>query len=193
MAYAIIPLDYITLLIYVNNSCCFALFCFIVGSDRIEILDEKENNMTRRTKCRTVDFLPETDSFVPEGRNQETTNEYVLKIEELEAMRLKDVEGLSQEECADKMNVSRQTFQKIIDSARKKVALALTKGAGIRISGGSFVTKKCKIQCMDCGHIYEPNFEDDKVTCPACDSRRIQCMQKHTHCMKLCWEDEASK
>ena len=61
MAYAIIPLDYITLLIYVNNSCCFALFCFIVGSDKIEILDEKENNMTRRTKCRTVDFLPETD------------------------------------------------------------------------------------------------------------------------------------
>ena len=148
--------------------------------------------MTRRMKCRTVDFLPETDSFLPEGKNKASVTEYILKIEELEAIRLKDVEGLSQEACADKMNVSRQTFQKIIDSARNKVALALTGGAGIRIAGGSFVTKKCKIQCMDCQHIYEPNFEDDKVTCPVCGSRRIQCMQKHTHCMKLCWEDEAN-
>ena len=171
----------------------FVLFSFIVVSVRIERVNEEEDHMTRRTKCRTVDFLPETDSFVPEGKSKEVASEYILKIEELEAMRLKDVEGLSQEECADKMNVSRQTFQKIIDTARNKVALALTQGAGIRISGGSFVTKKCKIQCLDCGHIYEPNFEDDKVTCPACDSRRIQCMQKHTHCMKLCWEDEVIK
>ncbi len=148
--------------------------------------------MTRRMKCRTVDFLPETDSFQPEGKSKESTNEYILKIEELEALRLKDVEGFSQEACAEKMHVSRQTFQKIIDTARNKVALALTKGAGIRITGGSFVTKKCKIQCTDCGHIYEPNFEDDKVTCPMCGSRRIQCMQKHTHCMKLCWEDETA-
>ncbi len=146
--------------------------------------------MTRRTKCRTVDFLPQTDSFLPEGKDGSTaTTEYVLKIEELEAMRLKDVEELSQEECAEKMNVSRQTFQKIIDSARKKVALALTGGAGIRIAGGSFVTKKCKIKCMSCGHIYEPGFEDDKVACPNCGSQKIQCMQKNTHCMKLCWED----
>lgn len=144
--------------------------------------------MTRRTKCRTVDFLPETDIFLPEGK-AEATCEYVLKIEELEAMRLKDVEGLSQEECAEKMNVSRQTFQKIIDSARNKVARALTGGASIRIAGGSFVTKRCKIMCADCGHTYEPSFEDDKLACPKCGSQKIRCMQKNTHCMKLCWED----
>ena len=146
--------------------------------------------MTRRMKCRTVDFLPATDSFLPEGKDRKTTSEYVLKIEELEAMRLKDVMGLSQEECAEKMNVSRQTFQKIIDTARNKVALALVEGTGIRIAGGSFITRKCKIMCMDCGYTYEPSFEDDKMACPQCGSRKIQCMQKNTHCMKLCWEDE---
>ena len=145
--------------------------------------------MTRRMKCRTVDFLPETDNFLPERKDNETKREYVLKIEELEAMRLKDVLGLSQNECAEKMNVSRQTFQKIIDSARNKVALALVGGAGIRISGGSFVTRKCKIMCMECGHTYEPSFEDDKMVCPKCGSQKIQCTQKNTHCMKLCWED----
>lgn len=146
--------------------------------------------MTRRMKCRTVDFLPETDTFLPEGKDNEAAKEYVLKIEELEAMRLKDVLGLSQEDCAEKMNVSRQTFQKIIDSARNKVALALVGGAGIRIFGGSFVTRKCKIMCMECGHQYEPGFEDDKVACPECGSRKIQCMQKNTHCMKMCWEED---
>lgn len=145
--------------------------------------------MARRMKCRTVDFLPETNNFLPEGKESDELLEYVLKIEELEAMRLKDVEGLTQEECAEKMNVSRQTFQKIIDTARKKVALALVKGTGIRISGGSFVTRKCKIMCMDCGHTYEPGFEDDKVTCPKCGSHKIRCMQKNTHCMKWCWDE----
>ena len=145
--------------------------------------------MTRRMKCRTVDFLPETDNFLPEGKDTEAIREYVLKIEELEALRLKDVLGLSQNECAEKMNVSRQTFQKIIDAARNKVALALVGGAGIRISGGSFVTRKCKIMCVNCGHTYEPSFEDDKMVCPKCGSQKIQCMQKNTHCMKLCWED----
>jgi len=146
--------------------------------------------MPGRMKCRKVDFLPHTDAFLPESKDGEQKSEYVLKIEELEAMRLKDIEGFSQEECAKKMNVSRQTFQKIIDEARKKIALALINGAGIRIGGGSFVTKKCKIQCTDCGYTYEPSFEDDKVGCPKCGSRKIQCMQKNTHCMKLCWDDE---
>jgi len=142
-----------------------------------------------RMKCRKVEFLPETESFLPEGKESDKLKEYVLKIEELEAMRLKDVEGLSQEECAEKMNVSRQTFQKIIDTARNKVALALIGGAGIRIAGGSFVTKKCKIMCMDCGYIYEPSFEDDKVSCPKCGLQKIKCLQKNTHCTKCCCEE----
>jgi predicted DNA-binding protein (UPF0251 family) len=145
--------------------------------------------MTRRMKCRTVDYLPETDTFLPEGKDNGSVPEYVLKIEELEAMRLAHVLGLSQKDAAEKMNVSRQTYQKIIDSAHNKVALALVGGATIRISGGSFVTRKCKIMCMDCGYTYEPSFEDDKLACPKCGSQKIQCTQKNTHCMKLCWED----
>lgn len=145
--------------------------------------------MAGRMKCRTVDFLPETGAFLPEGKDTIPADDYVLKIEELEAMRLKDLLSLSQEECAEKMKVSRQTFQKIIETGRKKVTSALINGSGIRISGGSFVTKKCKIKCTECDHVYEPNFEDDKVVCPKCGSKKIQCVHKNTHCMKLCWEE----
>ena len=54
------------------------------------------------------------------GRESLGSEEIILKVEELEAMRLKDIEGLNQEQCAERMNISRQTFQLIIDEARRK-------------------------------------------------------------------------
>lgn len=60
----------------------------------------------------------------------------LLTIDELEAMRLADLEGLGQEEAARRMNVSRPTFGRIVEQGRKKVASALVHGRGIGIEGG---------------------------------------------------------
>ena len=70
------------------------------------------------------------------GKKKCELEELELKVEELEAMRLKDIEGLSQEECAQQMEISRQTFQNILDLAREKIAKALVEGKAIRIGGG---------------------------------------------------------
>lgn len=59
----------------------------------------------------------------------------VLTLDELEAIRLADLEGLGHEEAAQRMNVSRQTFGRIVEQARKKVAAALVNGRGIGIEG----------------------------------------------------------
>ncbi len=91
------------------------------------------------------------------------------KIEELEAMRLKDIEDLNQEECAENMQVSRQTFQNIIDSARKKIAIALTEGKAIRISGGNYTTNFCKFKCIECEKIYDL----DRPVCHNCSSKKF--------------------
>ena len=107
-------------------------------------------------------------------------------MEELEAMRLKDIEELNQEECAEKMQVSRQTFQNIIDSARRKVAVALTQGNAIRISGGNYTTNFCKFKCFDCGELYEVNYEQDRLLCPVCGSQRVLCSKKADFCTKWC-------
>ena len=64
--------------------------------------------------------------------------EVILTVEELEAVRLKDLEGLEQEECADMMKVSRPTFFRIITSARQKIADALVNGKAIRVEGGNY-------------------------------------------------------
>ncbi len=65
-----------------------------------------------------------------------------LSIDEAESIRLKDLEGLRQEECAERMNISRPTFHRIVGSARYKLADALLNGKAIRIEGGNFQMTK---------------------------------------------------
>jgi len=142
--------------------------------------------MPRPTKYRKVEFIPECTYYIPMGKPKCKVEEIILKIEELEAMRLKDIEGLNQEECADKMEISRQTFQNVIDSARKKVAIALTEGKAINIRGGHYTTNICKFQCLECGNIYNVKFEEDKYTCPDCGENNVVCKIKSKHCEKCC-------
>jgi predicted DNA-binding protein (UPF0251 family)/DNA-directed RNA polymerase subunit RPC12/RpoP len=142
--------------------------------------------MARPIKFRRVEFFPTDTYFIPWGKPKCEIEEIVLKVEELEAMRLKDIEELNQEQCAERMQVSRQTFQNIIDSARKKMAIALTKGNAIRISGGNYRATFCKFKCFNCGNVYEINHEEDKRICPDCGSERITCGKKADFCKKWC-------
>lgn len=142
--------------------------------------------MARPVKIRRVEFFPETSYFIPVGKPKCKLEETRLKVEELEAMRLKDIENLNQEECAEKMGVSRQTFQNIIDSARKKVAIALTEGKAINIGGGNYTSKHCSFTCRSCGYEYEAGYEQDKVRCPSCGSEEISCNKRGAICKKHC-------
>jgi predicted DNA-binding protein (UPF0251 family) len=94
--------------------------------------------MSRPPKCRRVSFLPEANYFKPAGIPLRLLDEVILSVEEAEAIRLKDLEGLAQEQGAEKMNISRPTFQRILASARQKIADSLLNGKAIRIEGGNF-------------------------------------------------------
>ena len=142
--------------------------------------------MPRPTKYRHVEFFPEDTYFSPLGKPKCETQEVILKVEELEAMRLKDIGGLNQEECAEKMKVSRQTFQNIIDNARNKVAVALTEGKAIRISGGHYTTAYCRFKCVDCGTTYTISVKTDRGICPECGSHQVLCRKKANFCKKWC-------
>lgn len=142
--------------------------------------------MPRPTKCRRIEFFPKDTYFLPLGKHKCEIDEVVLKLEELEAMRLKDIEELNQEECAERMQVSRQTFQNIIDSARKKVAIALSEGKGINISGGNYTTGSCKFKCISCGNVYEISYQQNRENCPTCGSNQVMCNKKLEFCKKWC-------
>ena len=90
--------------------------------------------MPANTKCRRVCMRPPFERFAPEGAAESVR----ISLEELEALRLCDLEGLDQELAARRMEVSRGTLQRIIYSAHAKVAEALCRGKCIEIGGGNF-------------------------------------------------------
>lgn len=92
--------------------------------------------MTRPKYCRKVGCEPAARCYKPEGIPLSDLKEIVITLDEFEALRLSDFEGLYQEHCAASMNISRQTFGRIIDSARKKIADALVHGKALKIEGG---------------------------------------------------------
>ncbi|MCK5812570.1 MAG: DUF134 domain-containing protein [Clostridiales bacterium] len=135
--------------------------------------------MARPTKWRKIEYVPTSKYFVPNDYTQYLEN--LLKLEEIEAIRLKDLEGLDQVFCAEKMEVSRATFQRILISARSKIADSIINGKAIRIGGGKFTRNVCTAICRDCGHTFEDSFENfaqmkqGSYKCPKCGSINVYC------------------
>lgn len=80
--------------------------------------------------------MPEVTCFKPAGVPIRALEEVTLTLDELEALRLADFNGLYQEQAAEQMKISRATFARIIESARRKVADALLHGKALRVEGG---------------------------------------------------------
>lgn len=133
--------------------------------------------MSRPPKCRRVAFLPPATYFKPAGIPLRVLEEVQLSVEEAEAIRLKDLEGLEQEEGAERMSISRPTFQRVLASGRQKIADALLNGKAIRIEGGSFEMAFSRFKCLN-GHEWEVPFEvmmsAPPQLCPMCNTPSIE-------------------
>ena len=101
---------------------------------------EKDGLEMPRPFCqRRIAFLPGATYFKPAGVPLRELEEVALALDELEALRLADLNGLYQEQAAEKMGISRATFGRIVESARRKVAHALTSGKALRLEGGPVI------------------------------------------------------
>lgn len=94
--------------------------------------------MSRPPKCRIVEQAPVATYFKPRGIPMKNLEETILTVEQLEAVRLCDLEGMGQEDASVKMGVSRQTFGRILTEARKHIADAIVMGKCLRIEGGHY-------------------------------------------------------
>ena len=132
--------------------------------------------MGRMPKWRCVASIPKVTYFKPAGIPYRTLEEVRLSVEEAEAIRLKDLEGLEQEECARRMNISRPTFHRVLAAGRGKVADALLNGKAIRIEGGNFEMAVRRFRCIS-GHEWEVPFETmisaPPELCPKCETPSI--------------------
>ncbi|MGI6574309.1 MAG: DUF134 domain-containing protein [bacterium] len=132
--------------------------------------------MPRIPKWRRVEYMPEITLFKPAGVPFRDLEEVVLTVEEVEAIRLKDLEGLEQETCAERMQVSRPTFHRIIGSARGKVAEALIAGKAIRIAGGRYRLAMRHFRCHACAYDWEEPYGTNRgqdLNCPQCESDQV--------------------
>ncbi|KUO52740.1 MAG: hypothetical protein APF76_14155 [Desulfitibacter sp. BRH_c19] len=151
--------------------------------------------MARPPKWKKVEFIPNIQHFVPLDIHSKDMEENILRIEEVEAIRLKDVEKLEQEEAAEKMEVSRQTFQRILNNAREKVADSIINGKAIRIDGGNFTRNICPVRCLDCGKEWKESYENferiisGQYLCQDCQSQKIVCLNTkgQKFCKRNCW------
>lgn len=134
--------------------------------------------MPRPVKQRFVQSLPRVNFFRPVGVPRAQWREVTLSIEEAEAIRLKDLEGLGQEVSAQRMRVSRPTFQRVLESGRKKMAEALIEGKAIRVEGGNFEVAMRRFRCEDDGQEWEVPRETVgpgwRLACPHCNSTNVR-------------------
>ncbi len=133
--------------------------------------------MPRPRKWRRLRHEPQPAIFKPVGLPLGKLEQVTLLHEELEALRLADLEELHQTEAAAQMSVSRSTFQRLVTEARRKVALALVNGAALHIEGGVFRVAAVRWHCGDCGHdwdITHGSGQGQPESCPYCGNSAIR-------------------
>ncbi|MDD4050489.1 MAG: DUF134 domain-containing protein [candidate division Zixibacteria bacterium] len=129
-----------------------------------------------RPRClRRVHRLPGAVYFKPRGIPLVDLEEVGLALDEFEAIRLADLQGLYQDQAAEQMGISRPTFGRIIEAARRKVADALYHGKALRIEGGEIImASKRMFRCSDCQHAWEVPFGTGRpAACPQCQSKNL--------------------
>ena len=109
--------------------------------------------MARPRKCRRVSTLPKVSVFDPIDLSLGVDEIIIMTVDEYESIRLIDLDGLNQEQCADSMGVARTTIQRIYDGARTKLADSVVNGKILKVEGGDY--KLCS------------EFED-KENCDGC-------------------------
>jgi predicted DNA-binding protein (UPF0251 family) len=131
--------------------------------------------MPRPKCCRRIHGHPNCKIFKPVGVPVSSLQEVVLFIDEFEAIRLADLEQLHHEQASEKMRVSRQTFGRILESARGKVAKVLAEGLAVRIEGGQVEMAETRtFECRQCLNAWDVSYGTGRPSeCPACKSSNL--------------------
>lgn len=131
--------------------------------------------MPRPKKCRLVKREPGVTFFKPQGIPLRVLEHAVITVDELEALRLSDFLGMSHEETAQQLKVSRPTVTRMLARAHQTLADALVNGKAIRIEGGDYVLEGYECLCPKCGAQWSaPASTDQNQVCGKCSDMEIK-------------------
>ena len=122
---------------------------------------------------RAVAGVPRITLFKPAGVPARELEQLRLGVDELEAIRLVDLEGLSHEQAAEAMGVSRQTVGRVLERGRASVAEALVEGKAILIGGGQYRVEPRRMRCLACQACWMDDGSAASTSCPECGSNDI--------------------
>lgn len=138
--------------------------------------------MPRPKLRRVITTPPVVEGFTPFGVPAGDSEPVELLFEEYESIRLSDYDGLTQEQSAQKMNVSRPTFSRIYEKARRTIAKAFVEGRAIAIKGGDFYSQDYWYRCQECNQVSAT--KEEKKECGHCRSKKINWI--NGNCQKKC-------
>jgi len=137
--------------------------------------------MSRPRRKRYIFRPPLASGFAPYGSSADSTGMLIIFLEEYEALRLADYEGLPQIEAAERMGISRPTFTRIYDQAKRKLAQTLVEGLTMQISGGHAQFDTPWFRCDECSTAFTPAEATLYVNgCPVCRSIHIHKLIRDT-------------
>lgn len=142
--------------------------------------------MARPEKNRNVLAPPSFSNFKPVGRRLADSQRVLLTLDEYEALRLADYDGLEHSEAAEKMQISRPTFTRLITKARQKTAEFIVEGKALQIDGGAVHFSQNMILCLKCGNRYPASLNKKVFICPECGSEKHEDLARNFGHGKCC-------
>jgi len=131
--------------------------------------------MPKPKKERFVRVPPPVVLFRPIGIPSSQLKYVVLHLDEYEALRLVDHDGMDQTQAAAQLGISRPTCARILEGAHRKIADAIVNGCAITIEGGNYRFFRNRFRCLNCGNVWESDFEErqERVRCPVCEDLNV--------------------
>ena len=145
--------------------------------------------MARPRNNRIVKVPPLFNEFKPVGVTGRELTKINISIDEYEAVRLADNIGLSHLAASQEMGVSRSTFSRLIESARKNISEFIIQGKMLVIEGGNVHFTKNIIKCFDCGYMFNIDMSEHFDACPECNSNNLINIAGNYGHGKCCVED----
>ena len=128
---------------------------------------------------RLIHQPPYFKNFKPSGITRKMLKTLRITVDEYEALRLADYEGMEHLEASEKMAISRPTFTRLIEKARHKIARAIVDGMELVVEGGNIEFANTLRRCRDCGEEHISPYSEDIADCPECGSEDVEDMAQN--------------